>query len=236
MSQQLITYTGDRRLALANGEAIRQPIWYSSWSRIRIGLLFSIDRNGSTSNITGTPLLAFGLCSGTTNIFISGTSDHVVGAKNINGTWTYNTSPVKYYASGSNNAYQGFKRVGTTITNASASFNNNLLGWPEASVPVRNAMILEITKGSPNFSMKFWSNNATGAQTDVPDAAFEEAMIVDDMANVGSVSSIGGGTVDATARTLAVDEGADGALDHLFVYWERVTQLFTFNIRHRKMA
>lgn len=236
MSQQLITYSGDRRLVLSNGEAIRKPIWYASWSRIRIGLLFAIDRNSSTSNVTGTPILSFGLCSGTSNVWIAGSSDHIVGVKNINGTWTYQAGPPKRYESGSNNAYQGFKRVGTTVTNASASFNNNLCAWPEAGTPARNAMILEITKGSPNFSMKFWTNNATGAQSDVSDAAFEEAMIVDDMANVGTVSGIGGGTVDSTARTLAVDEGADGALDNIFVYWERVTQFFTFNIRHRKMA
>jgi hypothetical protein len=236
MSQQLITYSGDRRLVLANGEAIRQPVWFSSWNRIRIGLLFSIDRNAGTSNITGTPVFAFGLCAGTSNVFIAGTSTHVIGVRNVNPTWTYQAGPPKRYESGSNGAYRGFKKVGTTYTDASAAFGNSLCALPECGTPARNAMILEITKGTPNYGMKFWTNNATGAQADVSNAAFEEAMIVDDMVNVSGVSGIGGGAVDAASKTLAVAEGTDGAFTHLFVYWERVTQFLTFNIRHRKMA
>lgn len=221
---------------MANGEVMRQPIWYASWSRIRIGLQFAIDRQGSTSNIASTPGLAFGLSSGKDNIFISGSSDHIIGVRNVNATWTYQTSPVIHYTSGSNSAYRGFKRIGTTVTDASAAFSNNLLAWPEANVPVRNTLILEIETGSPNYGMKFWGNNATGAQTDVGDAAFEEAMAVDSFASISGVSGIGGGTIDSSAKTLAVDTGTNGAFTHIFVYWERTTQFFTFNIRHRKMA
>lgn len=225
MPAELITYGADRRMVLSNGEAIRAPIYLDNWSVLRIGLRCAFS--GVSGNITGTPRIAFGVCNGETNGYGAALSDHVVGIRNNLATVVFTAGSPNYINPFSNNFVHVFKRVGAVVTTTTPS---GPLGLVSADTTVRSYVGLEITKGSPNFSLQFTAANTSGeVANDLTDALFTQFM------ESGTLLPPGGFTL-STLATLAVDEGTNGVLDHLFVYWDRTSQQFGFDIKHRKVS
>jgi hypothetical protein len=230
MSVTLVTYGSDRRCELAAAEAIRKPIYAENWNTIRLGLQFSY--NGVAANITGTPIFAFGVCKDFANVLVASTSDHVVGMRPNVATFTNNTGPPSYFSLGAT-AWQSFKRVGSTITTAvNANASNCFLS---NATTIRNGIFLEIVKGSPNYTLKLAVPITSGAaQSDLTDTEFLAIMELGSLANVATVKANYSATLPT--GTLAVDQGTNGILNHIFVYWERSANKFSFNIRHRLVA
>lgn len=228
MSVELITYGSDRRLELGAAEAVRKMVYGASWNTIRIGL--QLGWNDVASSITSSPQLRFGVCNGSSNVLAAATANHVVGVIPSASSYTYAAGPPATFSM--SNTSQAFKKVGTTFTNVSFSAGNIFM---TANSTVRTGFWLEIVKGSPNYTVRrALPSSAAAAQTDLSDAAFLAGMEATNFTDISTATGISHSILSIT--TLPVDEGVDGILDHLFVYWERTTHKFSFNIRHRMVA
>lgn len=224
MSQELITYGADRRLVLSNGEAIRAPIYTNTWNVIRIGLHGCFTDLGS--NPSGTPRIAFGVISGNADGYGAASSVHLVGLRSQAASWTRGAGPpVTYSTSG----WKSFKKVLTVFTESTTMG----IVYISGSTSYRSVIMVQITKGSPNFTFDHVSAGSLAAgQADVSDAQFLNAMEAATIGQAASALPTGYGT---NQNTLAVDE-ADGALNNIFVYWDRTTFTYGFNIRHRMVS
>lgn len=222
--QELITYGADRRLVLSNGEAIRELVYGATWSSIRIGIQMSLI--GMAANLV-TPVLAVGVCSGPNGYGIPSTTN-VTGVK-MSGTnnLTYDAGPPAFALS--NSTYcAAFKRVGSTLTSSANSLTVSRLGIDD----MRTGFIVQIEKGSPNYTFRLCGHSGTGTSpTDLTDTEFEQLMDIADLSNASTVKT----NYAAGSVTLAVDEVA-GAFDHLFVYWSRTSVKMSFNIKHRMIS
>lgn len=230
MSLELVTYGADRRLLIGAAEAIRSPIYTTDWTRMRIGFQGSFD--AQTSNITGTPYLIAGACSGTTNVLVASSATHVLGYRFLVATMTYNAGPPSYFTMSLTGASGSgvYRKVGTTVTSAT----ENLTRYFSNATSVRNGIFLEIEKSSPNYFVRMCMPSTTaGAQTDLTDAVFSTAMEVDLFSGITTVlpSTY---AIGATYQ-IACNE-TPGSLNNIFIYWPRTSHKFSFNVRHRKMA
>lgn len=224
MPADLITYGTDRRMVLSNGEAIRAPIYLDDWSVLKIGLAGAFT--GFSGNLSGTPRLAFGVCNGELNGYSAALSDHVVGFRSAQATLTYTATPNRVNPFDTSGRF--FKKVAAVISDAAAGGTSN--GLFSANSAVRSYVAMQITKGSPNFSLLLSSVHvAAELNTDVTDALFLAYMESGSIAPSGNYVTYG-------PTNVAVDEGVDGVLDHLFVYWDRTAQQFGFDIKHRKVS
>jgi len=57
------------------------------------------------------------------------------------------------------------------------------------------------------------------------------------LASLASISGVKAnyGSAPAGGTCPTPDEGTNGLLDHIFVYWNSTSHLFTFNLKHRKI-
>lgn len=178
----------------------------STWNKLRIGVRIAV--NGSAT-VVGTPIFAMGVCSGTGNPFNNGaaSTDHFVGATTRKSTWAYSAG--FFYINSGTDDWVPTKRVGTTATLGSQM---NLLVLPAVSEERVWILFLDITKGSPNYTLQsFYSNN-----TLVPHITREQFLETVEI-EAATLSNHAWGT----AQTLAVDEGADGALNAVNLAWDR---------------
>jgi hypothetical protein len=75
---------------------------------------------------------------------------------------------------------------------------------------------MDITKGSPNFTINVFYKNVTNT-TDISSTVFRETAIVE----ACTLSDY----VFGTARTIAVDEGANGSLNAVNFGWDRTVPI-----------
>jgi hypothetical protein len=205
----------DKYLALGNEEFVRTLAIGSSWTRLRVGLLVALTPDG-TSDLQGVQLV-WGLCSGKTNPFGAATTTNFLGSKwgtNAAGdTLTYNAnSGNPYYWCGRSM----MKKVGATksvLNGVTTEFHRAATNT--GSVQRRSLLLMEITKGSPNFTMTAWNLAATGVAKD-----FTPAHLLEALEQATSVV-VNGETLGAgTSVSTAFDEGA-GALDTVDVHWNK---------------
>lgn len=233
-SQQIIEYGIDKRLVLANGEAIREPIFGSDWSYLRLGIHGTFS--GFAGNVTGTPRLVLGVCNGTAG-YGTGVRRNVVGLRLDSGTVTYNAGPPAYVHPASINTTRAVVFTGGTGFQSGAFIGNPYFS---ADTSVRSCLFLDITKISTStFRFRVCWPDSTSVQTDVSDALFEEAMLQGTLAGASTVLSEAGIvyiTPESSQELTVIDEATNGALDHIFVYWDRTDQQYGLNIGHRKVS
>ncbi len=224
MSVALVTYGSDRRLLLGAAEAVRKPIYAAGYNTIRIGLQCTMD--GTLGNLTGTPRLAFGVCSGNSNVLAAATATHVVGWKNHVATWTDTLSGFRYLV-GSSSTQQMFKKINTTETTALTS----VVAAHKISndTSVRGCLIIEIKKSASTAINLICG---TTFAVDTTDQQFQSAMEATTMANALLQLPSGYSNL-STASMFTIDEATNGDLDNIFVYWDRTATKFSFNLRHR---
>ncbi len=231
MPQRLETFGSDRRLVLANGEAIRAPIYLGNWTRIRIGLQCCFSDLGV--NATGTPRIAFGVCSGNQYGYGAGANTvHCVGLRSVGATWSRALSGSVPYYTISTTGYNVFTKVGNTITDTLIQSSTRAIS---ASTSVRHPLFFELAKGSPYTAKSVHvSPSVSGAiQNNMTDAQFLALMELGNLDDAGTVLT---GYTPQGPGNITVDETTNGTLDHIFVYWERTSFEFSFNIRHRKVS
>ena len=215
MSQILLRTIGsidDKRLELANDQAARLFSIGNSWTQIRLGIRLAV--NGAAT-ITGTPVLALGVGAGVTNKYGDATTDHFFGIKSDSASWSWSSGPPGYY---SGIYLRPTKRVGSTSTN-NASVSTAGAFFVGAPTTNRSALLVDITKGSPNFTIQIgYCYISSGVQSDVSLANFIEMMEVNALT---SLSTVKGGYTNGTSLTQAVDESANGNLNAVQLYWNK---------------
>jgi len=166
----------------------------------------------SGANLTGTPLFAVGICSGSTNIFGDATADHFVGVRTQVATWTRAAGPPVNYAI---NPVQAGKMVGTTWTAFSATnwISGSGIVMADATAGNRFCWFIDITKPT-SYTIAGYHRNVTTAG-DISFATFLAQAEVDAASLTNHTTSNSG--------TVAVDEGTNGTLDHVNVSWNRTT-------------
>lgn len=209
------------------GQAGVQLPFPATWTSVRIGILFSVQDSGG--NILGTPLFILGLTSGSTNWYRDVSTTHFVGIVSRVATWTRQAGgPPNVFYLPDVNAWQPLKRIGITNTNASGVAGASVvIGSTRSGNPLYGFIVLHITKGSPNYTLQTWdpSTNAAG-YTSITQALFRDVMEYETLV---TPLSPWGTIVASTARTVAVDEGTDGVLDHLYFAWDRTSPAVLVN-------
>jgi hypothetical protein len=230
MAQEIITVSSKKRLQLSNGEATRKMLIGNSWTTLRIGLLASIH---STAAVAGTPRFAFGVCSenqGYGSLVDAGTN--LIGIRSNSSTFSFQ-SDIAANTLYSQSSPQVFKRVGSAFT-AGGSISGSMYMGAAADFSVRLGMFLDITKGSPNYSLVHGGINNTADIADLSDANFLSMMELGALTDLNNVISYYDS--DGVATTLAMDE-TGGDLNSLFLYWNRTAPVVSIDaISFRRMA
>lgn len=206
MANIITDVSGVKNVRMTNSNFARPPIpaAFTNWSILRVALLLRLSDSGA--NITGTPRLAVGLCSGSANIIGDATTTHFVGVMSNNATWSRATAGIRY-TSGS--TWIPHKKVGTTITNGT---NISVSSVANISAEGPTMLMVDITKGTPNYTINLFMYAAAAIPTNT-DANFE----------LQAVSGVPTFTnyVRSGGFTIAVDEATDGVFDHACVWWNQ---------------
>jgi hypothetical protein len=211
----------DRRLVLNNAQAARVIDIGSSWSTLRLGIRYCVDDTGA--NITGTPRFYLGLLAspsaGMANGPLGLVTSHFLGFRSGFATWTRQVGPPINYIAENGDLNRLIKKVNNTVTTTGTGI---AIRAGVNAVPNRSALIIEIVKGSPNFTINFCS--PIGAPSDIPNPnAMINAFQLATMANIATyLNGLFSGSYSANPTgTIAVDEGTNGSLNAICVAWDR---------------
>lgn len=206
--ERTISAVVDRRIVLSNSNWAR-PHGETGWTKLRIGLRWSMRDSGAT--LTGTPVFAVGLCSGSTSIFGDLTVAHWVGVKTTGATWPRITGPPTAYQ-----LYpaQSGKTIGATFTVATNWLSISGFTLSDVAGGNRGCWFVDITKGSPNYTIAGYAR-INGTAGDISLATFQ-AQIAIDAATLTNHTTV-------NSASVAVDEATNGTLDHICFSWNRAT-------------
>jgi hypothetical protein len=186
----------------------------TDWEHIRIATAFMCEDTGG--NIANNPLAgrwAVGLCSGTTNPYHPTNSvDNFVGY--ISSDFVWSRIAFSTFAEYSISGFSATK-VGTTQTNSTGISNRLGSTLGRGGAAKMSCLCLDFIKGSPNWTINaFFLTNGNSYSFDYShrDNLFK-ALTVD------SRSSGAVGTTETNGISIAVDEGTNGSLDHVNIYW-----------------
>jgi hypothetical protein len=207
--QRTISAVVDKRIVLSNSQFARPLPMGSTWTQIRIGFRFHMRDSGA--NLTSTPKFTIGVSSGSTNLFGDATTDNFVGIQTNNATWT-RTSTTHYILSA--NGIFPVKRVGSTLTLGGVAFNvqSQITLGAAAATADRQVYFVDITKGSPNYTLRpFYCNNT------LVDQSLNTFLTQMEIASPSLT-----GYSFPTAQTIAASEAA-GVFNHVNIAWDRTT-------------
>lgn len=207
IKERTISAVVDKRIQHVNSNWARPwPLSIgTSWTKIRVGVRAIMDNTGA--NLSSTPRFAIGVCSGSTNLLFDATTTHFVGWQSSSATWVYAAGPPIVYSFD----VVAIKRVAAVTTSTAAiSVGSSIAGDPTTTN--RGMFFCDITKGSPNFTIDIFSHTT---------AAAGDVTLADFLAQVPLAVPVFAGHNFGGAQPLAVDEGADGTLDHVLVGWDR---------------
>lgn len=192
----------------------------TTWNVVRIGMRFGIEDFGD--NLISTPRFGFGMSSGTSNLLMDVTTTHWFGAYSNGALWRRNpgTPPGALYTIGNagytNNSIVLAKRIGSTVTTGSAlaqAADYNGIG--DVTLAKRIVWFFEVTKGSPNFTVRFFSPLAGTTLVDVTPVQFLSNMEL----TAPSIAAHGwSGNV-----TMAIDETTNGFFNAVNIGWDRTS-------------
>jgi hypothetical protein len=210
----------DRHLTLAGEEYLRPLGIGSNWTKLRLGLLVALTPNG-TSNLPDCSLM-LGVCSAATPF--SGTQGYgaAVTGNYLGADFTNRTGSDLTYGAGSGNPYYytvnkaARRRYGVTETTASLGGSYSLCcATNTGTLQRRTPLYVDITKGSPNYTLRPFFCSSAHAVLD-----FTAAHLLDGLEQSG-VPVINGQTLQAESVTnIACDETA-GVFDTLSLFWNR---------------
>lgn len=201
-----ISSATETAIQLSNGQFGRAIGIGTSWNTVRVGLRWHWTQDGANH----TPKLFIGLCSGTSNMFGDATTTHAAGVYSNAATFTFAATPNRYTVG---NQWVPAKRVGSTITTGSvmslgtSTYHADAL----ANAADRDIFLVDIVKGSPNFTFKIFACGTSVA--DISTATFLAQM---EQATPAITNYLG----PSAGTTLAVSEGTDGTFDTVNVSWD----------------
>lgn len=235
MSATIVTVGPDKRLQLLNSQITRRPSYLNNWTTIRIGLRFMIP---SASSIPGSPRLYIGMCNGLTNGIGDSVTTNFVGFMTNVASFVRSTSvgpPAGVYTQ--NNGFRFVKKVASTINFNAGDVTSGLMMSMQATV--RHAIIVQITKGSPNYTAGFAFLNGTvgnGHAIDLTDLEMQGLMEMNNMGDASTVSPVYSGGIAFSNSSIATDEVA-GVFNAINIFWDRTAAPVEISdIYHRKVA
>jgi hypothetical protein len=176
----------------------------AGWNTLRLGVRYHITDIGGT--VTSTPRLGIALCSGTINLMGDATTTNAIGVISTSATW--GRGGVGYAPI----AFSAMTYVGTTISTTTTF--NTAVPYLNTTTPCRQLFIVNIAKGSPNYTVTVtWWNPGGGPFGDVSSALLMNSMLGPFVVP----TSVTNYAVD-TPRALAFDE-ANGTLNAVNVWW-----------------
>lgn len=210
---EIVTLLSDQRLRLQNSQYVRAMTWGTDWTQVRISLRVSAYAPLVAGNLGFYGYLAFGMCSGHTNALGDATTDAFVGLwmgdqwRN-NAIWNYVASPAGFQTSTHGNWQWATKKEGSTVTQTSIGSldASSILASRETS---RGLVMIQITKGDPNYSFKRWTMDLTDAAAD----STAEVQIAQLIAVTPDASLFHTNAVDINIAKPAL------VPDHVNVYW-----------------
>lgn len=212
---RIISATEDKRLVLSNDQAGRIMDIGTDWLTIRIGFRFAFNPAGSTAAISGSPQHVIGLTSGTDAMYGDESCQHFLGVVSNASSLNYQAGSGNPYYLSSGAGWAARKRVGTTNTDVAMAKTYYQTGNVAS---IRNLVLVEIVKGSPDYTVSLYSANAaTAAQADVSLATLQAAL---ESATIGGISL---SNYTSESEVIPVDEGADGPLNGVYFHWNRTT-------------
>lgn len=217
IKERTISSVVDKRIQLSNSNFTRawSTTLGTSWTKIRLAVRFGITDSGS--NITGDPRWAFGIQTGT-NLFMSaGGPDHWCGFLSNNSSWSRSTSGgFALYSIDVSTGGASAKKIGTTVT-AGGNFGTIAPIITEAGQAFRSVFLLDITKGSPNFTFENIRvrSNTTVSDIDLTTFLTEIENAAPSFANHGSNGS----------STVAISEGTNGFFNAVGIAWNKSAAL-----------
>ena len=204
MPNTIVDVTGDMRIRMQNSRWARMPlsgIFTPTWTTIRVGVLCAPTTDPG-ANVTGTPRLALGFCSGTSAIPGDASATHFVGWMTTAASWLRTAGNLNTLAP------QPTVQIGATLTHSGVNFAGSAITFGIASA-VTPMLMLEITKGSPNYSFRSFEPTAAAA------TCTEATLFAQMQAATPVVTS----HTYRTAQTMAVDEATNGVLDSICMYF-----------------
>jgi hypothetical protein len=214
---------GDIRAEM-NGNTLCRPLpallLTTGWTKLRLAWRVAMQDG---AHIFGTPRLAFGLCSGTTNPFDNGAglTTNFIGAITDQPMW--NRVDNIYQLGAGPTSVRACTRVGTTLTLGAGLMTDPLFAQTQWTVnpAKRQPMFLDITKGSPNFTIKLFQPSADAFSSDVSLIDLKLQVIAD----TPTLSFL---TLNNDPVEIAASE-SPGVFNAINVSWDRPTPFFYFS-------
>lgn len=207
--RKTISSVEDAKWSITNGHW--SGVIGTSWSRVRIAMLFSLVDIGSAPT---SPNLAFGLIASPTasNSVLHTTTSHFLGVR-CTSALTRTAGPPPYLTG----TLFRIKKVGSTVSE-SASISTIRFSYSDV---IRNIWMLEFTRGSPNFTQRISvGTTALTAQTDMTPAILREAL-EDELVADSAIQNLFYGS--PPSASMAVDETTDGSLNAVHIAWNKAT-------------
>lgn len=215
ITKRTIADADDKRVVLTASEIRRKMAMGTTWTKLRIGLRLVVP---ASETIADNPVFAFGLCTNGARDGFGNTTLNFIGARMSGASFNYTAGPPAYLTASAAGAMLACKRVNGVTTDGSAvsSAATMLVAEPTTN---RSCLFLEITKGSPNWTVQLGApTTAAGVQADISLALFQVQMDWPQWSATSITSWVSGYNI-GTARTLAFDETA-GAIDTVDVCWK----------------
>lgn len=207
INTRLISAVSESAIQMANSCFSRGVSFPSGWKTIRVGMRLHMSNTGGTLS---SPTFAFGICSGSANIFGDSTVGHFLGAVST-GPWAFQTT---FY---NNTSFVAAKKVGSSLTQSAAFIQNAAVQCQAATNTAdRGFMFIDITKGSPNYTLNlFYLANTSGH-----DESVAKFLLLMEISGSNVVSSSYAYSAD---QTIACNEAVDGTFDSINISWNTST-------------
>ena len=218
---QTVGGVAEQCIALAASQFGRLHGYGNDWTTLRIALLWAVEDSGV--NIAGS-VLRVALCNGTADMPGDATTNNSFGMKQ-QAAWTRTGSgSTAFYTPP---APWAFTRVGSTES-TSLLGNGLVVGTVSYN---RSLFFLDVTKGSPNYTLQFFGRSDDTHAGDITPATF--------LTTIGQVTPAA--TYHAyntpSGNALAVNVGTNGILDTVYVGWNLLSpRLFISNLAVVRLA
>lgn len=234
MTAEILTrsYGGvdDKKLSLYGNQVAFTGIG-TSWNVIRIGVRTVCNIAYTATSIKGNPRFFLGMIASPNASLTNGTMtrncSHFVGAYNVNGTCLTTAGPPAYITLFSN---RHIARVGTTDTIGIPGTTTHLV--PLTAGSLRTAYVVQITKGSPNFTIEHVGCNSSVGMLDLTLADFITGLNTATMTNVQASFEASLGVASgyyADSSNVAVNEGTNGYLNSIYLGYNRTATPVEFS-------
>jgi len=212
---------------MSNSTWARQVYLPAGWNKIRLGIRWHMTSSGA--DIVGGASFVMGFSSGPDYQYGDITTTHFCGIifGDSSTAWTYGIGGSQYQPGA---FYAGMPiyaivKVGTSSTLSSAyqapGSSTFIQAGADANVADRDIFLLDVTKGSPNYTFTCWTRwNAPGyGEADWSSASLLLLMTETTPAFVGMAQGPEAIYNTAASKTLAIDEGTNGTLNAINLAW-----------------